>query len=37
MDILIAHATEHKDLQFVFLTPQDISGIVENKNVSVYK
>lgn len=37
MDIIIEHATEQSHLQFVFLTPQDVSGVVGNPKISVNK
>ncbi|KAK9744457.1 RecF/RecN/SMC N terminal domain [Popillia japonica] len=36
MDILIHHAKERSDLQFVFLTPQDVSCI-RDKDVSIHR
>lgn len=37
MEILIHHAKQNKDAQFVFLTPQDMSFLVNDEDILVHR
>lgn len=37
MDLLLQHADEHSECQFVFLTPQDISDIESRPELTIHR